>query len=137
MSAAGGLRPEYRSGTGRAARRAVARQRARRRVRGAARALLPAAVLLTVAGCEQAPDSISRQEFVNTYVALRTAELRGNSAVITARARDSVLAARGVSEEDLVTFADVHGDDPVYMAELWGEVADSLEQYTGRPDTAR
>lgn len=137
MSASGGLRSEDRSGTGREARAAVARHRVRRRVRGAARALLPAAVLLTVAVCEEAPDSISRQEFVNTYVALRTAELSGNSAVITARARDSVLAARGVSEEDLVTFADVHGDDPVYMAELWGEVADSLEQFTGRPDTAR
>lgn len=137
MSAAGGLRSEDRSGAARAARPAVARHRARRSVRGASRALLPAAVLLTVAVCEEAPDSISRQEFVNTYVALRTAELRGNSAVITARARDSVLAARGVSEEDLVTFADVHGDDPVYMAGLWGEVADSLEQYTGRPDTAR
>lgn len=133
MRASGGPRRGGRSGRGCGAHTAAAPPRGR----GALRALVPAVAILAVTVCKEAPGSIGRDEFVNAYVALRVAELRGSGNVIAARTRDSVLAAHGVSEDDLVTFADSHGGDPVYMAELWGAVEDSVEKYTTRADTVR
>lgn len=97
-----------------------------------------AAVLPGLAGCGPGPgSSISREEFIDTYTGLRVTELRGDDPVISEAARDSVLAAHGVSVENLEGFVEVHGRDPVYMERVWGEVEDSLEEYTGRPDTLR
>ena len=96
-----------------------------------------AAALLGAAGCEGRPESISREDFVNAYVGLRVAELREGGRVISEAVRDSVLAARQIGVEDLEGFVEAHGDDPVYMSRVWGEVEDSMETYTTRPDTVR
>lgn len=104
---------------------------------GRPRCLVAAAMILGAAGCGAEPDSISREDFIGAYVGLRLAELRGGGPVISEAARDSVLAAREIGVEDLEGFVEAHGDDPVYMSRVWGEVEDSMETYTTRPDTAR
>ena len=86
-----------------------------------------AAVVLAATGCEpEVPLAIDREVFVQTYVALRVAELRSPGAVIPDADRDSVLAESGVTEEDLVTFAEVHGGDPVFMEGVWTEIQNRI-----------
>ncbi len=89
------------------------------------------AVAVSCAPAEPAP--IGREAFVETYVALRAAELRSAGAVIPDEARDSVLAETGVSEEDLVAFAEAHGDDPAFMEAVWREVQNRLTELSSRP----
>ena len=99
--------------------------------------LAAAAVALAAAGCgPEAPVTIDREVFVQTYVALRVAELRSPRAVIPDADRDSVLAAMGVVAEDLVTFAEVHGGDPVYMEGVWTEVQNRITELSSG-DTER
>lgn len=91
--------------------------------------LAAAVVVFAAAGCEpDAPATIDREVFVQTYVALRVAELRSPGAVVPDADRDSVLAAMGVVAEDLVTFAEVHGGDPVYMEGVWTEVQNRITE---------
>ena len=96
---------------------------------GAGRRLVGALVMLAGAlgagACGSAADEISREEFVEAYVALRVAELERAGNVISDAARDSVFAASGVAEEDLDAFVEAHGSDVVLMADIWTEV-DSL-----------
>ena len=81
------------------------------------------------------PETISRETFVETYVALRAAELRSPGAVIPDEDRDRVLAEMGVSEEDLLAFAEVHGDDVLFMEAVWSEVQNRMAELSSRPDT--
>ena len=100
------------------------------------RAWCVAAALLVAAGCEEeGPETISREVFVETYVALRVAELteRGDDG-ISAEARDRVLAEKGVTEEELLTFADVRGPDVNFMEQLWDDVETRLEEIRNAPD---
>lgn len=86
-----------------------------------------AAALIFAAGCnEDAPETISREAFIETYMALRIAELsESGGEVISAEARERVLDEQGVTEEELFGFAEVHGGDVDFMKEVWKEV-DSL-----------
>ena len=93
--------------------------------------LLLGASLLAVSGCgDGGRTRVSRETFVDVYVELRRAALRSPASVVTPEAKDSVLARHEVTEEDLLEFAEVHGPDVEYMAELWAEVQARLE-----PDT--
>jgi hypothetical protein len=83
-------------------------------------------VLLASAGCRGSPDTIDRQVFVDTYVELRTTALANLTGQIRPDERDSVLARHGVTEEDLLRFAEVHGRDVEFMAEVWAEVETRL-----------
>ena len=80
------------------------------------------AAALGAGACGGPADTVSREEFIEAYVALRVAELEGAGNVISDAARDSVLAASGVTEEDLDAFVEVHGGDPVFMSAVWNEV---------------
>ena len=95
-----------------------------------------AALLVAAAGCEEeGPETISREVFVETYVALRVAELReSGDDGISAEARDRVLAEKGVTEEELLTFADVHGPDVNFMEQLWDDIETRLEEIRNTPD---
>ena len=101
---------------------------------------LPAAMLVTAAlaatECET-PDgeAISREQFVETYVALRVAELRSPGAVIPDGERERVLAEQEITEDDLVRFAEANGDDVAFMQEVWAEVENRLDELRSRPDT--
>ena len=98
--------------------------------------LLAAAVL--PAACGPAPEQVMTwQDFVDVYVDLRAAELRAPEAVITEAKRDSVLSAHGVTEEDLLAFAERYGNDVTFMEGVWGAVENRMVQLSSRPDSVR
>lgn len=93
--------------------------------------------LLAAAGCEEngGPETIGREVFVETYVALRVAELRERTDDgISAAARERVLAEKGVTEEELLAFAEVHGPDVNFMEQVWDEVETRLDEMRSTPD---
>jgi hypothetical protein len=102
------------------------------RPRSASTLLLP--VLLLAAACGGAePETIERESFIATYVDLRRAALQNPGAQIGPPQRDEVLARHGVSEEDLLSFVEVHGRDVDYMAGVWGEVEARLHPQDSVP----
>ncbi|MDE2751105.1 MAG: hypothetical protein OXI83_00880 [Gemmatimonadota bacterium] len=104
------------------------------RARGAGLAVVIAG--LAAAACAPGePEAISRETFVQTYVALRAAELRSSGAVIPEEDRERVLAEMGVSEEELLAFAEVHGGDVLFMEAVWTDVQNRLVELSSRPDT--
>ena len=64
---------------------------------------------------------LDREAFITTWVDLRTAALRTGDPLPEAE-RTRVLQERGVTEDQLLGFAEAHGNDPRYMAEVWTEV---------------
>ena len=94
-----------------------------------------AVTLLGVVGCEeQGPATIDREVFVETYVALRVAQLRGSGGdPLPAEERARVLAERAVTEEELLAFVEAHGRDPQFMERLWQDVEARLEQIRNAP----
>ena len=64
---------------------------------------------------------IDREAFIATWVDLRNAARRTGDPLPEAE-RTRVLQEHGVTEDQLLGFADAHGDDPRYMAEVWTEV---------------
>lgn len=90
------------------------------------------------AACGPAPEEVMTwQEFVDVYADLRAAELRAPEAVITEAKRDSVLSAHGVTEEDLLAFAERYGDNVTFMEGVWGAVENRMVQLSSRPDSVR
>ena len=94
-----------------------------------------AAGLAAVACAPAEPETIGRETFVQAYVALRAAELRSSAAVIPDEERDRVLAEVGVTEEDLVAFAEAHGGDVPFMETVWTDVQNRIAELSSRPDT--
>ena len=88
-----------------------------------------AAVLLPLGACNGSGrdngETISKETFVQAYYRLRVEGIQGPDMEIPIRARDRILADLGVTEEDLIRFAEVHGADYELMQGVWEEV-DSL-----------
>ena len=72
------------------------------------------------------PDLLTRETFVDVYVALRMEALRSPSAEIDEEARLRIMEEFQVDEEDLIAFAEAHGSDPAYMLEVWREIEERL-----------
>lgn len=96
--------------------------------------------LSTLLGCgDRASDrglAVSRARFVDTYVDLRIEALRTETETLTDSTRATVLARHGVTEEDLLDFAEAVGGDLDYMRDLWNEIElrlDSLPPVTETP----
>jgi hypothetical protein len=70
-------------------------------------------------------ETISRQQFIEAYHQLRREGLRSPTMEIGLEARDRILEELGLTEDDLLTFADVWGSNPEVMVSIWEEV-DSL-----------
>ncbi len=118
------------------AHRRGVRIRQRRSLRAGVRACLASAAVVLAAGCGTAPEEVMTwQQFVDVYVGLRTAELRAADAVITEAKRDSVLAAHGVTEEDLLDFAERYGDNVTFMEGVWTAVENRMVELSSRPDS--
>ena len=99
---------------------------------------LVAAVLLAAGCAEDAPETIGREAFIETYIALRVAELTEpgeDGEMISAEARERVLSEQGVTEEDLFGFVEVHGGDVDFMKAVWQEVEKRMENLRNPPDT--
>lgn len=108
-------------------------------MRGAGVRLLTPALLLSLGcgnGAGPEPEVIDRETFVATYVDLRAAALSTADGRITPERREEILRAHGVTEEDLLAFAEVHGRDVEYMAEVWSEIEQRLDLRTAPGDTA-
>jgi hypothetical protein len=107
-----------------------------RRLRRAAPGLV-ALALLQGSGCRgpEAPDALDRETFIEVWVELRSAAA-GTTGAVSDRDRARILEARGVSEDELVRFVEVHGDESEYMSALWNEVLERLEQGAPPPDTS-
>ena len=109
------------------------------RIRGWGHFLGVCAVMLVpliAGGCDTGPeDAITREAFVEVYVALRVAELRAPDRVISEEARERVLAEHGVTAEALVGFAENHGADIVFMDGVWSEIERKLKELRSKPDT--
>ena len=73
-------------------------------------------------------DMPDRETFIAVYVDLRMAAMDNRAQEIHPAERDSILEAYGVDADGLVAFADSHGRNVRYMAELWAEVEELINQ---------
>lgn len=80
-----------------------------------------------------ATTTISKDKFITTFVKLREAAVTVDSAGLDS-ARTAVLRQAGVTQQDMLAFAEVHGRDVAFMKDVWNEVEQRLEENVqGRP----
>jgi hypothetical protein len=105
------------------------------------RALFPALVIAASAcgGSDPAvpADVIDRETFIATYVELRNAAIATPDFQVTPELRAEILARHGVDAEDLIRFAEAHGEDLDYMNAVWIEVETRIEGREVIPDPVR
>ena len=89
--------------------------------------LLIIGAAVACSGSDTGADTIDRETFISTYVDLRAAALRRDSREITDEERDSILGEYGVTEDELLSFAEVHGREVPFMQDLWDEVEGRLD----------
>ena len=77
-------------------------------------------------GEEVPPGTLDRDTFVEIMVELRMAALEQPDAALAPTDRARILQDHDVTEDDLIAFARVHGDDPSFMAEVWREIEQGL-----------
>ena len=82
-----------------------------------------------------AGDLIEPEDFIATYVDLRAAALITEDGQVTEAGRSEVLDRHGISEEDLISFAEAYGEDLTFMQEIWNEIELRLENTGSSPDT--
>lgn len=100
--------------------------------------------ILSLSSCGQvsgpAEAAISRESFIATYADLRLATLATSDGDLSTTVRDSILNANGVSADQLLAFATLHGPDAEYMREVWSEVGARMDgeplDSTATPDAA-
>jgi len=91
------------------------------------RPLILALVVLTAlpsGACSSgnAEDVISREQFVEAYVELRTISQRYMDDAVPVEERDRILQELGLTPEDLLEFVEVRGGDATFMHEVWEEI---------------
>jgi hypothetical protein len=74
-----------------------------------------------------ASGGIDRETFIATYVDLRAVTIRGDSFAISDAQRADVLSRHGVTEAELLGFAELHGEDAPFMRSVWDEVESRLD----------
>lgn len=87
-------------------------------------AVLALSTLLLVTACDKVIERppISQQQYVDIYVEiLRAADEEPDEVAASQRAQE-ILDRRGVSQEDLLGFAEHYADDPEYLSEVWLEI---------------
>lgn len=101
--------------------------------------LLGGGFLFLVAACsgtsEPSPEAIDREVFIAAYVDLRVAAFSSEGDTITQAQREGILDRHGVTEGDLLSFAEVHGPDVPFMRGVWNEVEARLDAARALPDT--
>jgi hypothetical protein len=95
-----------------------------------------AAVLWGCGGGGSTPTSatIDKEKFITTYVQLRQAVVKVDSAGLDS-ARAAILRRAGVTQQEMLAFADVHGRDVAFMKGVWDEVERRLREQ--KPDSTR
>lgn len=82
-------------------------------------------------------DGVTREEFIQAYVALRAAGLQSATGVISSEDRERILAAEGVTQEGLLDFAEIYGGNSPFMREVWDEVESRLHDRRTGSDSVR
>lgn len=82
-------------------------------------------------------DGVTREEFIEAYVALRAAGLQSATGVISSEDRERILAAEDVTQEELLEFAATHGGNSAFMREVWDEVESRLHDRRTGSDSVR
>ena len=95
---------------------------------GRGAALVAAALLAACAAPPPGGEPIDREVFIEAYVELRLAALEADDFSVTTAQREEILARHGVSDERLLHFAEVHGEDTDLMNEVWAEVERRIQE---------
>lgn len=102
-------------------------------------ALAVALGLATLMGCGDSganPDGpVDPETFIATYVDLRMTALSTEIGELDDALRAEVLERNGVTEEDLVAFVELHGEDVSLMQEIWDEIESRMDVADPTPDT--
>lgn len=90
---------------------------------------LAALALLASCGREHSPpEALTREAFVAVYVDLRVAALQGGGDDdLDEQVRDSILEAHGVTQEQVLAFAEGRATDLEFMRDLWNEIEARLD----------
>ena len=80
--------------------------------------------------------TISQEAFIEAYIALRVVGLRAPQQLIPPEDRLRVLSEQGVTEEELLEFVEVHGQDVERMQDIWNEVERRLDELRTRSDSS-
>ena len=72
--------------------------------------------------------TVGREAFISVYVDLRARALSLGETETGLDVRDSILAAYGVTGEELVEFVDTHGERVEFMSEIWSEIEGLLSE---------
>ena len=76
---------------------------------------------------------ISRDAFIEAYVALRVGALRIPGEEIRVEARDRILENLGLVDQDLLDFVEVNGRDVQFMRGVWEEVDSIITEARNLP----
>jgi hypothetical protein len=91
-------------------------------------------IVLALAACDSGiPGSerertIPRDVFIRAMVELRLAAAESPGDPMTSAGRDQLLEEMGVTPDQLVRFAEVHGRNVPYMNDIWQEVNRRLQE---------
>jgi len=86
--------------------------------------------LLLSSGCWKTVDRppISREEYVEVYVdILRASDEEPDSIAASKRAQE-ILDRRGITEEELLGYAEHYAEDPEHLAQVWQEIESRLSE---------
>jgi hypothetical protein len=97
--------------------------------------LLVGWLLAVACGGQAPPTALDREQFVETYVELRLAALKSPDRRITPEQRQQILSSRGITEDDLLAFAEAYGRDVDAMVAVWAEVEQRIAQRGATADS--
>ena len=91
------------------------------------RAGLLAATICSASCADGSPSAadgggLDREAFIATYVDLRAAAVRAEGGAVSDAERAAILGRHDVTEEQLMAFAERHGQDVNLMRGVWDEV---------------
>lgn len=101
-------------------------------------ALAALTALATASACGPPRDGLDEETYVEVMAHLTVAGIRHVDEDRADSARAHVLDRFGVPPEELVAFAERHGDDVAYMTEIWQAIqarVDSLDRGPGADET--
>ncbi len=93
------------------------------------------ALALVLLGCTGTPEvtsgsTIDMDRFVAAWVELRASTISAPDGILTDELRESALERAEVTEEQLLAFAEAHGEDLSYMQAVWDSVQAQMEART-------
>jgi len=91
-------------------------------------------LLLGLIACDSTTDeaALTRDDYVTVYVEILRAAGNAPDSVAASDSARRILAKYGLTDEDLMEFAQRHADDPGVLADAWRQIEEQLRQ---PPDT--